>query len=195
MAKVTIFVENQEDKDFIAFLLKSRYGLELPVGDTGGFILMSGSGNEQSKFKDEFLKSKDLGYTNIVIEDADYKENSSYGFDKQVERLEQLKPILGFEYFLFPDHENDGNLQVLFENCLQENKKQVIDCVNIYHRCLIDKGFEHKTPKTYHSRWNMIESGLLDMKNKRDFSDTTIWYIHGNPYLKRLTDFLDSFFT
>lgn len=196
--KVTIFVENNDDMYFINFLLQSLYGFSLPdSGNIGGFIKMSGMGKEKQDGNDiKFLQSKKLGYLNLLFEDADYKSNSPYGFVKQAERLEKLKSELNFEYFLFPNHKDDGNLELIFETCLSAKSSKIVTCLNEYHECLTKQGLVSKTPKTYHSRWNMIESSLLDIKKpeQRNFADTEIWNMPHNPYLKPLIDFLDKFF-
>ncbi len=196
--KVTIFVENNDDALFINFLLQKLYHISLPdSGNVGGFIRMGGIGQEKHNGNDiKFLQSKRLGYTNLVFEDADYKANSTYGFDKQKERLEQHQTELNFEFFLFPNHKEDGNLELLFESCLSAKSSQIVTCLNDYHKCLIKQGLVEKTPKTYHNRWNMIESSLLDIKKpaQRNFADDTIWWIDNNPNLQPLIDFLDRFF-
>lgn len=195
---MTIFVENTTDMDFLRKLVKIIYNHDLSdQRGVGGFILMSGAGNEKSQNKAYFEKSTDSGCVNLVFEDADYKNNSTYGFEKQKERLEKLAEELNFDFFLFPNHQDDGNLEIILENCLSKRASEIVACLNVYHECLEKKGLGHKNPKTYHNRWNMIESALLDIKKpeKRDFSDEQIWFIKENPYLAPLINFLDQYFT
>ncbi len=192
--KVTIFVENIKiDKDFINFLLFSRYGFVLSVQDIGGFVNMSGIGKEKTENEQKFIESTDGGYTNLLFEDADYKNNSSYGFEKQKERLDILSKELKFEYFLFPNNQNDGNIETLLENCLHPSKKDITVCLENFYSCVESKGLNAKRPKDYHKYWNVIQP-YLQKDGKLDFSDTTIWWIGGNRYLQPLIDFLDRFF-
>lgn len=190
--KVTIFVENVKiDKDFINFLLSTRYGFTLSIQDIGGFINMSGMGNEKLN-EQKFIESTDAGYINLLFEDADYKNNSPYGCEKQKERLDILSKGLKFEYFLFPNHEDDGNIELLLENCLQPDKKEITVCLENYYSCMESKGINPKRPNHYHKYWDVIQ--LYFQENKKlNFADKTTWFIDENPHLKRLIEFLDKF--
>lgn len=191
--KVTIFVENvTTDKDFINFILSSRYGFTLEVQDIGGFVNMSGAVKEKLH-EQKFIESIDAGYINLLFEDADYKNNSSYGFEKRKEILGILSKELKFEYFLFPNHKEDGNIEVLLENCLHPAKKEIRICLESFYSCIETKGLDAKRPKDYHKYWNVIQL-YLQKDKKLDFFDDTIWWIDSNPYLQPLIDFLDRFF-
>jgi hypothetical protein len=192
--KVTIFVENVKiDKDFINFLLFSRYGFTLDVQDIGGFVNMSGMGKEKSHNEQKFIESIDNQCINLLFEDADYKNNSPYGFEKQKERLDILSKELKFEYFLFPNNQDDGNIELLLQNCLQPTKKEITSCLDSFYSCIESKGGNARRPKDYHKYWNVIQL-YLQKDDKLDFADDTIWWIDENPYLKPLIDFLNKFF-
>jgi hypothetical protein len=190
MNKTTIFVEGDNDELFLRQLIEEWYKVKLgKQGEIGGIIILGGH-NEQYKKATTFQTSIDQGYKNIVFEDADLIKDNR-GFTNVCKLLEDQKQkyAMNFDYFLFPNNQDEGSLEDLLMNIAQQPKNEWVKCANMYFACLANNGL--KIDK--HSQWDFITGSLL--KDKRlNFSNTTTWSIKDNSYLQQLRTFLDKFF-
>ena len=85
------------------------------------------------------------GGINLVIFDADSADNGG-GFEKRksilLQQLEDMK--VEASLFLFPDNQNDGDVEVLMETLVLKDKhKRFFSCYNGYEMCL---GDEYQAP-------------------------------------------------
>jgi hypothetical protein len=191
--KVTIFVEGKNDIVFLRQLIRKLYnGLELGEDGTIGGIIDMGGHDREHIFKSKFYQSTAKQYHNIVFEDADLKkDNRGLQNVQQLLEKQKQKHQLTFDYFIFPTNQfEEGSLENILLNIVQQPKKEWINCAINYYECLGKNGFD--IPDS-HGRWNYMTGHLLDDKNL-NFADETTWFIDENPYLKPLIDFLNKFF-
>jgi len=95
------------------------------------------------------LIQKDIqqGYKVLVIQDADDPTKNDGGVTNRMEYLNKIKQDINidFESFLFPNHMDDGDLETLLLNILQENKYQnFYMCYETYVHCI-----EESTKKVF----------------------------------------------
>ena len=80
------------------------------------------------------------GGINIVIFDADYeaKRNGNKGFDLCIQKLEDIKrkKELIFDYYLWPNHNNDGIIEELLRKLIPSNNESIYNCIESHHNCL-----------------------------------------------------------
>lgn len=207
MNKITIFVEGTADIKFFQDFMLEHYGLTLEKGKIGGIIDTQGKGGLAIK-KNDFLKSSDLGYKNIVIFDADFPKNDG-GFAKRQTTIltEKEELSLQFDLFLFPNNQDDGDLEVLLENIINPLNKEILDCWESYENCLENKKNPHKEDGKYtiparkSKIYTYLETLLDDTTKakelakdpKRDFCNREHWHLHdlNNAYIQTLKSFLD----
>ncbi len=209
MNKITIFVEGTADIKFFQDFMLEHYGLTLEKGKIGGIIDTQGKGGLEVK-KNDFLRSSDLGYKNLVIFDADFPKNEG-GFAKREATIlaEKTKLSLQFDLFLFPNNQDDGDLEVLLENIINPLNKGIFECWEIYQNCLQNKPNLHKgaegkytIPARKSKIYTYLETLLEDTAKekelakdpKRDFRNREHWQLAdiNNAYIKTLKQFFDS---
>jgi len=79
-------------------------------------------------------KYNDQKYNVLVILDADTKDNNG-GFARRKEEIEDYKLQLD-GIFLFPNNEDDGGLEDLLENIINQANKPIFECWNGFETCL-----------------------------------------------------------
>ena len=96
-------------------------------------------------YKEQFIDNTEKGGVNIVVFDADYKNigNGNNGFQSCCQKLDDLKKELTFEYFLWPNHENDGYLEDVQKNMIPKSKLPIINCMDSHFSCLDSLRGEH----------------------------------------------------
>lgn len=135
---MTIFTEGRWDKPFVAELIKRHFGEEqlnkIELLDTNGYTSLELN-------LPKFQENNDLGKLNLVIFDADSADNNG-GFQTRFDFLVAEKARLGieFEFFLFPNHLDDGMFENLLESIVNPNHADVIECFNSYLECIRNKG-------------------------------------------------------
>lgn len=93
-------------------------------------------------YKEQFIDNTEKGGVNIVVFDADYKDlgNGNNGFESCCQKLDDLKNDLKdestFDYFLWPDNENDGYLEDVQRKMIPELKLPILSCMDSHFSCL-----------------------------------------------------------
>lgn len=77
---------------------------------------------------------KEAGDDVLVIFDADSPDNNG-GFAVRKKQIEDYKLALD-DIFLFPNNKDDGELETLLENIINERNKPVFECWDKYEFCL-----------------------------------------------------------
>lgn len=102
-------------------------------------ILESGGCTKLRLLKTRIQVYMDKYYSILMVQDADNPNKDYGGKEKRIRYLEDQKKELEihFKTFLFPNNENDGDLETLLVQIAQENKyTDFNDCYNKYLGCL-----------------------------------------------------------
>lgn len=147
--------------------------------------------------------NSDSGGKNLVVFDADTAVNNG-GFEKrQKELLEKGKALgLNFELFLWPDNENDGDVEVLMESIARKDLyPEFFDCFSKYEHCISqrknDKGEPfYTTPNRKGKLHTYFNSLPISNTKKSEFgsgawrwTDASIWNLDAES-LRPIKDFL-----
>jgi hypothetical protein len=134
MGLVKIFVEGDGDKKFIQDITKycTNLILDTDIIIIGGWEKISSSKNEGEAYRIEFQKNNDMGGTNLVIFDSDDD------FQSREETLIQwsIKYSLSFELFLFPNNNDNGELESLLETIINPIHQGIFNCWTQYENCV-----------------------------------------------------------
>lgn len=188
----TIFVEGKADMKFISDFVKNRFEYNLKEGIE---VLEVGGKDRLYKFKIQFTERIDQGLTNLVIYDADQS------FIETRNALEAVNNTSGiqFENFLFPNNEENGDLEVLLEKIVNDPGKPVIECIDNFFKCLDSiKSPEIKYQRDRKSRIyayaSILTSNDAAKESNRDYLNINMWNLKSDS-LKPLYDFLKPYFT
>lgn len=194
---VKIFVEGKGDSFLIDCLYKNHPDLnwlpEMEIIDTRGWTKLP-------MLKPKFDEVKDNNGRSLVIFDADYPNNNG-GFDIRTRELLEIKinHEIDFELFLFPNNEDDGDLEVLLENIAHPDHSGVLECFDGFGDCiskLNDNGGNYSHPDKKAKIYTYISS-LIKSKTEQDrikksdfiFEQAAYWDLDSDN-LKPLIEFL-----
>ncbi|MDR1883815.1 MAG: hypothetical protein LBR26_13685 [Prevotella sp.] len=143
---IQIFVEGDSDKAFIEKyieyleLIDTKHLSLLQIVVTQGFTKIPLLINSFQENTDQ-----NTGI-NLVIFDTDDPSKTFGGFSERCKYLEEQKTdnSISFEYFLFPNHKDNGNFETLLEQMINKKHSGVFDCFNRFQNCIES----HKDPKT-----------------------------------------------
>jgi len=210
---VQIFVEGDTDVKFIADYIahivpnaevevkKSKGTINL--NDVPKIIIYGLSGwTDIQNVHTEFKRNTESGGTNLIVFDADSPENEG-GFSKRKQEIEDKVKGLSYEIFLFPNNQDDGDLEDLLENIINEINIPIFNCWNEFEKCLQDYaskkiGKKLTTPAQKSKIFVYLET-LLGKTNdekekikpsKRDYKNTMHWNLN-SEYLSPLKEFLE----
>lgn len=105
------------------------------------------------------------GGKNVIIFDADSAQNGG-GFDRRKTELEELLREMGVtaELFLFPNNQDDGDVEVLMETLMQkELHERFFHCYGDYEICL---GNDYQAPNLKGKLHTYI-SAQKDLSNRQ----------------------------
>jgi len=151
MEKFLILVEGKADapfiRDYLIFLnsnltisLNNQKNKELSNDDLFIKIIVTGGKNISNAIKKKMQEHHDSNYKIIIIQDADnpQKDPISGGKELRLKYFEKIKNELKFDFkiFLFPNNENEGDLEKLLLKIINKNKfKKAFDCYKQYVDC------------------------------------------------------------
>ena len=209
MENIQIFVEGIADQKFIQDIVKAWYNTKLTLGGyqkdktvQGQIFSVGGKGvfknEDKMKVLDTIFKTNRIsGVKNLFIFDADEFIIESGNFKE----YSKLHPI---EYFLLPDNQSDGDLEMLLVQIINQENKVIFDCWEGYENCL--KTSKRKdgiftTPASKTKIYAYLEAllGESDSQKKkikeaeRNYQDTNHWDLNA-PVLANLKTFLDQYF-
>jgi len=210
MKQNIILVEGRGDQKFIVDFLAEHYGFEAKKKED--IIDLVGK-DKLVNFKTRLLENTDKGGRNIAILDADLPDKHDHGgFEARLKYLENLvkKNDIAIDFFLFPNHKDDGDLETILENIINPKNKEIFECWNEYENCLKSKENPHSEDKSFNlpakksKIYSYLECLLPDttagkelVKDpKRDYTNRQHWELHNldNEYIKRLKTFLDQYY-
>ena len=200
MKKFHIFVEGDADlkflHDYIEVLinddlkaLKDKKGKIIKsdyLTTTGGWAKIDGKGGDT--FREKMKENTSNNILNLVVFDADSPENEG-GFAVRKREIEDWKTRHGltFELFLFPNNEENGELENLLEGIINPQNATIFCCWENFEECLTTKTTCTKTPLTIPAKKSKIyaymevlhgDSNSEKEKIKdpnRDFKNTQHW--------------------
>lgn len=153
MEKYLIFVEGKADvvfiRDFLIFYrndfeakLKTRNSKYIDCfieGENITIKIVEGGGYTKiEKAKTMFETHINEGYKILIIQDADNPQKQNGGVIDRMKYLNNVGENLNilFDVFLFPDNENDGDLETLLLDIVKNEKfDQSFDCYKKYADC------------------------------------------------------------
>lgn len=133
-----IFIEAKNNKTSEYYFLKTIIEVFFPKRDYK-FIFMDGIGN---LYNETILNQINLAQENgeqvIVLADADTIAKG-YGYAKRKEEIDKgmATHAVSFPYFLYPNNQNDGDVEVLMENAARRDLHSTFfDCFEDYEKCV-----------------------------------------------------------
>jgi len=211
MSNVQIFVEGVTDQKFLQDIIEEWYGIKLTLGKLGkpGGDIISLDG------KDAFDSPTKLGFIDKLFEYLLKSEKQAIVlFDADKFQINHAKlsihsTRLNFNYFLFPDHQRDGEIETLLEEIICHENQVIFDCWTDFENCLR----QHETPSTVSGKFTTpanktkiyayvktlvgeSDSEKEKIKDRnRDYRNPNHWNLDpAHPPLKPLKEFLDPFF-
>jgi len=218
MKQFHIFVEGDADIKFLYDYIEEIFSISLnaKINRKGGIepktlhciqatngwtVFKSDAG---ATFRDKMKENTSNGIINLVVFDADTSKNGG-GFADRKQEIDEWKAKyeLNFELFLFPNNQDDGELENLLENIINPQNAPVFDCWQKFEDCLPTKTTCTKNPLTIPAKKSKIyaymevllgESNSEKDKAKdpnRDFKKTEHWDLTAKA-IEPLKDFLHS---
>lgn len=122
-------ITNLDKKDKKEIILKSEY-IEIKILVAGGYTAI-----KEGNISQTLRAHKDDGYTILLIQDADNPSKENGGAKNRIEYLKDI-PYIDFNIFLFPNNEDDGDLETLLLR-IKKNEKYDIShgCYQSYINC------------------------------------------------------------
>lgn len=209
--EVKIYVEGINDVVFLGTYLQEVLGFE---GDNNPkdkihlfqtattrvqLLALGGVSNlKDNIIQQEIQEDFEDGIKTLIILDADNEHNEG-GFAIRKTAVEAIQSNLPFEYFLIPNHEEDGYLETLLGKIIVEEYQAALQCLKDQDQCLtvanqsITTGKKMKVAPTKSADKAVMNSFMGRLKNKGQdrFKDTTIWNLQ-HPSLARLQHFLQT---
>ena len=202
-----IFVEGKTDQALIQFLLEEKFAIKLNEGQVNDFIINCGGWTNLEKKTSVLLDPLRLENKgkNIIIFDADGKNNEG-GFEKRKKKLESVAKKLKIEFkiFLFPNNENDGDLESFYSSCFKKEMKFFKDCWGNLYNCIEENNI-YKLDLNVPTSADMVfsyvdlfekhkEEEYENKKSKRNYFDKGLWEFdfENNKNLKNLIEFLEN---
>jgi hypothetical protein len=224
MKNIKIFCEGVTDQIFISDCLELLYSIEMvrkpnksdpnklkiTFGDSCEIIDVGGC----SKLSDDLyvqvmLETNALDGINVVVFDADFpanaegskKETGNKGFNSCCQKLNDIKKKYNveFEYLVWPNHSEDGEVEDLLKKLIPKGKEPILECINSHQECLKTLGIENlrlaelKDIIGFYLHTSYQESNV----RKRNYKDSDFWNLdfEGIPDLNKIKLFFDAHLT
>ena len=147
---------------------------------------------------DSLIDNQKLGGVNIVIFDADWKEigNGNKGIKNCRQKLDNLKSEknLDFEYYIWPNNQDDGQLENLLCELIPNSKKPIFNCIETNKNCLnsLNNGSIKKIGLK--EVINFYLNTCYQSTDERNYNDKNFWSLDENvsSNFQNFTKFLKS---
>lgn len=192
-----IFIESKNDKtqefNFLQAYLKYLGIAE----DKVDFVHEDGKDNIRLD-KNKFLEAQMENKNNIILFDADKDGSTKAMLDKFLADNQDIQAL----YFLFPNNEDDGNVETLLDKILLKDKfKGFFGCFNDYETCIKGQKNDdgnplYSTPNlkgklyTFFTSLQLSNSKMKEVKRGNWLFNEPEYWDFESPYLKPLKDFL-----
>ncbi|AUD03738.1 DUF3226 domain-containing protein [Spirosoma pollinicola] len=202
MSSVQFYVEGPSDRKFLKDIIHYWYNKELP----DSYIdVLDGKDNLKHRFeqvihlnKINFAQNQENKIHNVVILDADDD------FTQRKEVVAKLAAIYQFDFFLWPNNSQTGDLESILEIIYNPTHQPFFDCWQVYESCLSSNEFYY-LPNRKGKIFAYLESilghsesqrDLISKPDKRNFLNKDHWNLDPKHLpLKALKEFLDPFFS
>ncbi len=133
-----IFIEAKHNKTSEYHFLHTILNIFFPNKEVE-FVFMDGIGNLFNEVIINQIKlAKEMGEKVIVIVDADTKAKGT-GYEKRKKEIEEGMTThnVAFPYFLYPNNQDDGDVEVLMEKAARRDLHSTFfDCFEDYEKCV-----------------------------------------------------------
>lgn len=133
-----IFIEAENNKTSEYHFLRTIINIFFPKKEVV-FIFMKGIGNLYNEtILNQIRLAQEIGEQVIVFADAD-TEDKGAGYEKRKADIEHGMAVhnVSFQYFLYPNNQNDGDVEVLMENVARRDLHSIFfDCFEDYEKCI-----------------------------------------------------------
>jgi hypothetical protein len=197
---VLIFVEGEADVKFLSDCITEWFGV-----DKSQYSFKNLEGIDNLYLSDQDMRAnsaKEFGGNNIVIIDADFPATNG-GYNQRCEEIYafRVEQNLLFDFFLLPNHKDDGDLEILLEKCINEKNRTVLDCWESYEECLDKKG-GYTLPARKSKMYGYVEALVGTTKSEkkkikepfRDYRNKEHWDLNSES-LQSLRQFLTGYFS
>lgn len=207
MGAINIYVEGNADvkflSDYVEYLGLGQLSKSIEIKNNtakaslkkndGANVFINGIGgwtNVQNVLPN-IQSTLDDGGKVLVVFDADSEPDT---------RREEILDLLGkglvnsSDVFLFPDNQQEGDLETLLENIIVDNNKFVFCCWSKFMDCLTKNDREQKMrlPNRKAKIFDYVSLlGRKAQEKDRNYKDSSLWNLDA-PYLEPLRDFLVS---
>lgn len=191
------FIESKNDKTQEFNFLQAYLNHIGIAADKVEFVHEDGKDNIRLD-KNKFLEAQTENKTNIILFDADKDRSTKAMLDKFLTD----NPDIQASYFLFPNNEEDGNVETLLDKILLKDKFEgFFGCFNDYEACIKgqkddDGNTLYSTPNlkgklyTFFTSLQLSKSKMKEVKRGNWLFNETGYWDFDSPYLKPLKDFL-----
>ena len=200
---VKIFVEGKTDKKFLKDYFQHIFSefeiFDENIIDSGGWTNITSQKEQGETIRNQMQRNTADDGVNFMIFDADED------FSTRKDDIEQwrAKNNLNFDFFLFPNNTDSGDLEDLLEKIITDQNQPIFDCWESYETCLQEHaskiiGKKMTTPAKKTKIYGYLEA-LLGESNKekeklkeknRDYRNIAHWNLD-TDYLKPLKEFLE----
>ena len=133
-----IFIEAKNDKTPEYHFLHTILNISFPETEVV-FIFMNGIGNLYNEtILNQISLAQESGEQVIVLADADTTAKG-FGFAKRKKEIDNgmAAHALSFPCFIYPNNQDDGDVEVLMENAARRNLHSTFfDCFEDYEKCV-----------------------------------------------------------
>ena len=200
--RAVIFVEGEDDKQFISSYLQSlNYAVatdENNEEDSKILIYCIGGSIQTGEkiFEKEQLINKKIKENNnaLFLLDADnnFKEKKEIfddSYNKMLKELMRKKPsdTTAINLFLMPDNKQAGNLETILRGI--SVNKDIYDCIDASKECLTKKGYKKAPDAKGEIHDYCLANGIKSKRGERNYQDTNFWNLKASE-LNPLKDFL-----
>lgn len=133
-----IFIEAKDNKTSEYHFLKAVINLFFQKAEVK-FIFMDGLGNLFNEtILNQIKLAQETGEQVIVLADADTVVKGAGNKKRNVEMVQGMNVHnVKFPYFLYPDNQNDGDVELLMESTARRDlHKTFFDCFEDYEKCV-----------------------------------------------------------
>jgi hypothetical protein len=147
------------------------------------------------------------GGNNIVVFDADFAHNAmgdkqntgNHGFESCGQKLDDIKRAkeVDFVFYLWPNDQEDGEIENLLLELIPKEKQPVLDCINSSRHCLELTQIQNLALGDLKTKFNMY---LYTLKQKpalidRDYTNPIFWNLDSENIvnLKKIKTFFAPF--
>jgi 5S rRNA maturation endonuclease (ribonuclease M5) len=192
---ISIIVEGEDDYNFLDQFIAKRFQKKVERKD---FIIINGKSETIHLSQSRIQASTNAGKRNILIFDAD-----DSGYASTIEKIGQKEVELGIKFdaiFLWPNHQESGNLETLLAKIVSLKYSIIFRCIESYGECTAKLGLnnlrgisEKEKFFIYHGSF-VDESGSIDKKgaqpSKRNYSFSDLWDLK-SQHLEPLRKFIE----